>query len=226
MIGYAETTEGGKTYKIWGTEDTEWIINSIKNINQEYNLGFLNIPTKKLDRNAIRGGSDYFNFMKYGYECLIFWQSEFNKDYFHTPNDTIEHVNFSYLVNTTRLIAATLAYLADVEIKNPQIRIISPKKGKLYFEDRILTSFKDFKTIILDDVLIYTEVEPGITPIHKVEFYYDGKLQHIAWEKPYIWRLNKFSIRKHNITAIAYDENGETSQDSIYPILLNLNKKR
>lgn len=226
MIGYAETTKGGKTYRLWGTEDTNWMIDIIEEINQNYNINFLNLPKKTLDRTAIRGGSDYFNFMKYGYECLIFWQSEFNSEYFHTPNDTIEHVNFSYLVNTTRLIVGTIAYLADVEIKHPQIHIATPKKGKLYFEDRILTSFKDYKTIILDDILIYAEVEPGNTPIHKVEFYYDGKLEHIAWKPPYTWRLNKISIRKHNITAIVYDENGENSKDSIYPLFLNLNKKQ
>ena len=226
MIGYAETTEGGKTYRLWGTEDTPWIINSIKNINQEFNIGFLNMPTRTLRRDLKGGGSDYFNFLKYGYECIIFWQSEYNKEYYHTPNDTIEHVNFSYLVNTTRLIAGTLAYLADAEIEPPQIHIASPKKGKLYFEDRILKTLKDFKTTVIDDVLIYTEVEQGSSPIKKVEFYYDGKLQHTAWEKPYIWRLNKISIRKHNITAIVYDENGKTSKDTIYFTFLNLIRKR
>ena len=226
MIGYAETTKGGKTYRLWGTEDTIWMIDAIEEINQEYNIGFLNIPKKQLDRTAISGGSDYFNFMKYGYECLVFWQSEFNRNYYHTPDDTIEHVNFSYLVNTTRLIAGALAYLADVELEQPQICIQSPKKGKIYFEDRPLKTLKDFKTIILDDILIYTEVQQGNSPIQKVEFYYDGKLQHISSEKPYIWRLNKLSIRKHNITVIVYDKNGKTSKDSIYPVFLNLNKKR
>ncbi|RLF51392.1 MAG: hypothetical protein DRN24_05050 [Thermoplasmata archaeon] len=226
MIGYAETTTGGKTFKIYGTEDTQWMIDDIEKINQNYNIGFENLPVNILNPNARHGGSDYLNFIRYGYESIVFWQSEFNKNYFHTSEDTIEHVNFSYLVNTTRLIVGSLAYLADVEMVYPQVKIVSPKKGKIYFEDRIIKNLKDFKTIVIDDALIYAEVKPGNTSINKVEFYYDGKLMYKDTDPPYQWRLNKFSLLKHSVGVVVYDEADKTSHDYLFFTFINLNKHR
>jgi len=226
MIGYAVSAEGGKTYRLSGTEDTEWMLDAIEMINEDYSIGFTQLPRGGFNRAAKSGGSDYFGFLKHGYECLAFWQSEFDSAYFHTPEDTIEHVNFSYLVNTTRLIAGALAYLADVEIEHPQIEIVSPERGKLYFEDRIIRNYKDFKTVVLDDVLICAEVEPGTAPIQKVEFYYDGKIAYVDMDEPYQLRLNKFSIMKHSVTAKVIDENDNSAEDTLYFTYFNLIKRK
>ena len=48
----------------------------------------------------------------------------------------LSNVNISYLVNTTRLIVATMAYIADTGITHPQVMIESPKRGTLYIDGR------------------------------------------------------------------------------------------
>lgn len=224
MIGYAKNTEGEKTVRVGGTEDVQWMLDSIEQINEDYSIDFTNLNRGILDPLEAHGGSDYYAFLEFGYDPIVFWQSDFDSAYFHTPEDTIEHINFSYFVNTTRLIVGALAYLADIEMEHPQIKIVSPIKGKLYFEDRILRNLKDFKTIVLDDVLICTEAEEGSSPIEKVEFYYDGKLMETDTEKPYQWRLNKYSAREHSITTIVYDSEGKTARDHLYFRYTNLIK--
>ncbi len=227
MIGYAETSQGGENVTLVPTEDAQLIVEDIKSVNYNYGINF-NINTGgTIKPGGSRGGSDYYDFVLYGYEAVAFWESEWNQDYFHNPEDSIEHINFSYFVNVTKLIVGSLAYLADkVDIEYPMLRIGSPKRGRLYFEDRTLRIFKHHRTIVIDDVLICTEVKPGDSPIEKVEFYFDNKLKHTDTEEPYQWRINQRSIRKHTIKAVAYDEKGRTSSDEINFRFINLMLKR
>lgn len=223
MIGYANTSEGGKKHRLYSTQDASWIIDEIEDVNEIYNINFnLN---KGIVKDTFRGGSDFASFLRYGYETLAFFQSENNPDYWHTPEDTLEHINFSYLYNVTRLIIGTIAHIADVDIYYPHISITSPKRGKLYYEDRIIRNLKQEEIKIIDDVLVCTEVTPGDAPIDYVEFYYDGKLVCTDKEKPYQWRMNKRSFRRHNIEVVVVDEKERTASDYIEFLFLNLNTK-
>ena len=225
MIGYAETAQGGKNVSLSSTEDAKWMIDEIKNINQNYNINFNIKDSWKITPGGPRLGSDYHDFVLYGYEAIAFWQDEFNRNYFHTPNDTIDHINFSYLVNITKLIVGSLAYLADFEVNFPRIKIVTPKHGRLYSEDRTIKKYKYDKTLVIDDVLIHTDVKQGDSPISYVEFYYNGKKVFTDTEAPYQYRLNRYSIRKHNIRVIVYDEKGRTASDEIKFYFLNIMKK-
>ena len=226
MIGYAETAQGGRNVSLSSTEDAKWIIDEIKNINQNYNINF-NIKTGwKIIPGGPRSGSDYHDFVLYGYEAIAFWEDEFNRKYFHTPDDTIEHINFSYLVNVTKLIVGSLAYLADFEITYPRIKIVTPKRGRFYFEDRTIKKFLYDKTKVINDVLIHTRVTEGDSPISYVEFYYNGKKVFKDTDAPYQYRINKYSIRKHNIKVVVYDEKGRSASDEIRFYFLNILKRR
>jgi hypothetical protein len=225
MIGYVETAEGFKTARISSTKDVAWIVDDIEMINGNYGINF-DISKGTITPGGPRGGSDYYYFVQYGYESIAFWESEWNRDYFHTPEDTIEHMNISYLVKMTKLIVGSLAHLADIENAHPQVKIASPKRGKLYFEDRTIKDLKHEKTIVIDDMLIFAEVKPGNAPITKVEFYYDDKLINENTEPPYRYQLNKLSIRKHKIEVVVYDEQGRSASDEINVFYFNLNKNR
>ena len=48
-------------------------------------------------------------------------------------------------------------------------------------------------------------------PIQRAEFYYDGKLVFTDTEAPFKWQFNKFSLGKHQITVIVYDQLGRNS---------------
>jgi hypothetical protein len=225
MIGYAKGAQG-RNVSLSFTEDSRWTVNKIKEVNEDYNLSFNVRSGWPMLQGGPRMGSDYHDFLLYGYESVAFWQSGGGKSYYHTTEDTIAHVNMSYLVNMTKLIVGSLAYLADMENEYPQVKIGSPARGRLYAQDRTLKSLRYEKTIVIDDLLINAEVTPGNAPIEKVEFYYKGKLKSTDTEPPFQWRLNERSIGPHELKVVVYDELGRNASDTMKILFMNLNKKR
>ncbi|MCK4995748.1 MAG: M28 family peptidase [Thermoplasmatales archaeon] len=227
MVGYANTAEEGRTAYVSPSKDAQWIIDEIIKVNEAYEIGFDVKSAWNLTAEEPRSGSDFWDFILHGYEAVAFWQSGRGGDYFHTPEDTIDKVNFSYLTNMTKLMVASLAHMADIEVYYPDVKIGSPKRGRLYREDRAIKVFKQEHTIVFDDVLICAEVKPGDSPIEKVEFYYDGKLMYTDEDMPYQWRLNKISLfRKHTVEIILYDEEGRTASDEVTFRYINWNKRK
>ena len=221
MIGVAKTEDDGKKIRISYSEDTEWIIDIIEEINNSNNNLNLGIAEKyRYNRDSKRGGSDYYPFIRYGYESISFWEASGDPN-MHTPQDDLTNVNISYLLNVTRIIAATIAYIADIEDRPPKLEISSPKKGKLYFKDRIIKTFESEKTTVIDDILIYTDIKTVSSPIEKVEFYYDEELEYTAENIPFVWHVNKISFGNHKLKAIAYDIKGRNSTDQISVLFIN-----
>lgn len=225
MIGKASDDYNATRMGIGATEDGHWVLDIFQDITEKYDINF-QFNRYNINRNRRRGGSDYFHFITYGYESICIWDSEGDPN-MHTPQDNLDNVNFSYLANTTRHIAGTLAVLGDKEDIHPQIRITNPKKGRLFYEDFEIKKLRLNKTIVLDDTLICTEITKDKTPIEKVEFYYDGELMSTIEEPPYQWRLNvrSFGIRKKIVKVIAYDELGRTTEDELLFRYINLIKK-
>ena len=226
MIGKASDDYNATRMGIGATEDGHWVLDIFQDLTEKYDINF-QFHRYSVSRNLGRGWSDYFHFITFGYESICIWESEGDPN-MHTPQDTLDNVNFSYLANTTRHIAGTLAILGDKEDIHPQIRIANPKKGRLFYEDFEIKKLRLNKTIVLDDTLICTEITKGKTPIEKVEFYYDGKLMSTIEEPPYQWRLNErsFGIKKKIVKVIAYDELGRTTEDEVLLRYTNLIKKR
>ncbi len=226
MIGRSVTREDGRNIRLSYSEDTTWIIDMMKHINASYDDFDLSISGMyPYNRDAARGYSDYWGFITHGYESISVWEQA-GDPYANTPDDVITNVNTSYLVNTTRIIAATIASLADVEDQPPKVTISAPKKGKIYYEDRIIRSLKDYKTIVLNDIWIYTDIKTYSSNIDKVEFYYDGNLEYTKEEIPYVWHLNKRSLGRHKITVKIYDDMGRNSTDMVNIFFLNLLKNK
>jgi len=222
MIGYAVTADEGKNLSVSATEDARWIVDEIKHVSNNYEIN-LNVQGPWIIQpGGNRRGSDYHDFALHGYEAVAFWESG-HYEYGHSPEDTIDKVNFSYLVNMTKLIVASLAH--DIDVYYPQIRIGAPRRGRLYYDDRTIKNLKYEKTWVIDNFLICTEVKPGDAPIDRVEFFYDGKLLYNDTEMPYQFRLNERSIKKHTIEVILHDEIGRTARDQITFRFTNLYKK-
>jgi hypothetical protein len=222
MIGYAETEQGGKTFRVYASEDSLWMKERIKELNTNYGINFNIKGDWILEPGGPRVGSDFHDFLQYGYDVITFFEEDFNSLYFHTPEDTIEHINFSYLVNTTKLIIGTIAYFADIEMEYPQVRITHPRFGKLYINDNPFLNLAYHRTIILRDIMVKANVKPGNSPIEKVEFYYDNKLQFVDTEEPYNWMLDRFSFFIHRLNVKAYDQSGKTSIAEITFPYINL----
>ena len=206
MIGKATSAETGRRMGLSMTEDAGWVADIFTYVNQTKNLDFsFGLGTTERDG---RGWSDYFSFCEYGYETVSIWQSE-GDEYMHTWGDDLANVNMSYLVNMTRLIAGTLAVLADMDEFPTQIRIQSPSYGGIYFENRLLKQKDRFKALILDDIWVWAEALHGEENIDYVEFYRDNKLLGIDEDAPYKYEMERFLIGNHRITVKAYDEAGQ-----------------
>ena len=223
MIAHTATPEGAHRFRAYGTQDTEWVLDAIEGINTDYGIDF-ELIRGIIDEEGM-GGSDYFSFVEYGYEAVAFFEHDWNPR-MHQENDTIEFIDFNYLVNTTRLIVATMAYLADSDCAHPYVQIEFPKMGKSYRKGEEKRDIRDLSTLVFNDIWIWANVQPESTAIERAEFYYDNNLEYTDYEPPFKWHMNKLSIRKHTITVIVYDTLGRTAQDSIDICYINLFTRR
>ncbi len=210
MIGKATSKETGRKMTLVSTEDVEWSFDIFESINSSYELNFT-INKHGLNRDD-RGGSDYKSFIDYGYESLICWQAE-GDEFMHTSQDDMSNVNLSYLTNMTRIIAGSIGYIADSDTNYPQVRINSPKQGKLYYKGSEKRNINTLKSIVLDDIWIYIDVMYKDEKIEKAEFYFDNVLEFVDTKEPFKWHMNKFSLGKHRITIITHDSKGQKSTD-------------
>jgi len=224
MIGRAVAAENGRRLRLSVTEDAGWISDIMKNITMDYGLNFNITAGWGINRDGKQGGSDYFNFIRLGYESVCVWEAE-GDPYMHTPQDNISNVNISYLVNMTRHIAATMAILADMDVEVPQIYIANPRHGKIFYNDNMLKKIKYKIPVVVDETNIYAEVKQGLYPVDRVEFYYGNKLLFTDKEKPYEYMLNKRSLGFHKIKVIVYDTEGNSAIDEIRILFLNLKTK-
>ena len=206
------------------TEDATWIEQVMQNLSYDYNLDFEIISTNSIDRYEMTH-SDHSSFAHLGYEALAFWPGEWGGAY-HEPGDNISNVNITYLTNFIKRIAATIAFLADTELEQPQAYIASPLRGKNIRGEIPMKNSKLTFTIplIIDATNIYAEVKPGAHPIEKVEFYYGKRIIFTDTEKPYEYILNKRSIGLHTIKIVAYDTQGNNATDEMKILFFNLLK--
>jgi hypothetical protein len=221
MIGH---DEGSRKMTVTATEDASWVADIFQTINNDYTIG-LTVNRGAINRVRHKmSGSDYAPFLAYGWESICCWEGDHDPN-FHSARDNLSNVNLSYLVNTTRIIAGTLAYLADLSETPPQVRITSPRVGFLYNDGMRKREIDEFKTTVVDHIWIWAEVEHATVPIQRAEFYYDGKLVLTDTEAPFTWQFNKFSLGKHQITVIVYDQLGRNSTDWREIRFINIFKK-
>lgn len=206
MIGHAESKDGERKFRIYATEDADWIVEKIEEINN----ATINFKLVKGNINRRYGGSDYYSFAKYGYESIAFFEYEWNP-HMHEPADNLSNVNMNYLLNTTRLIAGIATFLGDADLEKPYLIISSPKRGKIYFNGKEW-QLKNTLSIIFGKLLVKADANSSYG-IKRVEFFIDNELIYIDNDAPYEYEIERFSIWLHKIKVIAYDKRGESSLD-------------
>ncbi|MEM1514048.1 MAG: M28 family metallopeptidase [Candidatus Thermoplasmatota archaeon] len=197
MIAHANGENGSK-FRIYSTEDADWIVEKIKEINKD----FLNFQLIIGNISRKFGGSDYASFARYGFESIAFFEYEWNP-YMHQPEDNLSNINFSYLLKTTRLIAGAIASIADAEIEKPYFSILLPKRGNIYFNGKEIRKIDVEKIFIFGKIFISLSLK---TEAEKLELYLDNKLINVFYSPPYELELSKFSLGKHELKIIAYNK--------------------
>ena len=107
MISYAITTFDGNNLIVFEDDTSEWLYSYTETVNSIY-TDYIQLS---LDHGGWTWGSDHNSFWDYGYSALFYFEYT-ETPYYHTAQDTIEHINATYAVKNMRLVFATLAELA------------------------------------------------------------------------------------------------------------------
>jgi hypothetical protein len=129
-IGFANTTEGGRTICFVGPKRSMWIGDFVQTVsllyrNQIYMNAFI--------RTFFDSGApcDIQSFIDYGFDVLDVCDYD-APPWYHTQNDILDHVNWTYLTKNTKFILAVFAELVRTPIEL-QVIITKPYEGYVYF---------------------------------------------------------------------------------------------
>ena len=227
IIGFAETTEGGRTLRFFHEEPSTWIAEFASEICDKYKESF----DMKVEDITNYPGADNQAFVDYGYDGVWIAQNDPNR-VGHSPDDNMEHINLTYHVKVTKLMLATLSELAIQPI-DIQVIIKTPLEGYLYLQDKPLIPipFPEYYFLRLRGITVLFG-----RAISNVEVYCKDKIKQVVFsvddffscwdtEPPYQWNIQgKFYplFGRHTLKVCAYSESGKMDSDEIDIIFFTL----
>ena len=107
MISYAVTSNDGNHLIVFENSASEWLYTYTVGVNTEYSE-YIQLT---LHHGGSTWGSDHWYFWQNGYSALFYFEYT-ETPYYHTSQDTMEHINATYAVKNMKLLFATLAELA------------------------------------------------------------------------------------------------------------------
>ena len=212
MIGYANTSKGGNYIRCFTPERGKWIADLAGDVARKY-YEKIKINVEMVPNYP---GADHQAYVDYGYDGLFFAHYD-NYPYGHSPNDSIDKINFTYETKATKFLACLLIEIAQKKISN-YVEIKEPREGYLYIFDRSLFPiiaknwFSRMRgiTIAIGRLTIVAGVEGNV---EKVIFAIDGRMWYWDYYPPYEWKLNVLLFGKHEIEVYAYGD--EISRDEM-----------
>jgi hypothetical protein len=227
IIGYADTEKGGNIIRFSNMDRSSWISRYASEIGEKYydnaELAVENIPNYR--------GADNQAFVDYGYDGV--WIVEHDgHQWGHSPEDTIDHINFSYLTKATKLLLATLAELAYKPI-DIQVIFKTPLEARGYIFNKSVIPlnlgkyhFKGYRgiTVILGRANASCEVISK-EDIKFVVFCINNDFIHWDSKPPYEWKIQgRFTplIGRYKLRVYAYTLSGKCAVDEMDIIIFTL----
>lgn len=208
-VAHTASAEGGKLIRVLSDEASLWITDIAEEMNNKYNIKL------NLYRHGNFPAGDHQSFIDYGYEAVFFVEYDFNTN-MHTPNDTIEHINITYLKKVCKLMLATLASIADKDFYM-RVRFAEPRIGSIYINNREILKINKGKAIVVGR--IYALVIPlECEELKRVEFYFDGELKGFCYELPCEYEYRNRAFFKHEIKAIAVGNERDICRMNVFVI--------
>ena len=229
-FGY--TSNGGTELFLLKTERTEWISQFSQEIAEQYyqfcNLTIIPNGNRPCDHQA---------FLEFGYDAVQYVQLNRDDYPLHTPEDSLDKINYSYLVNVTKLILAITVELVNKRI-DIQIRIITPYEGFFYIMDKPIIRLPGFNirgsglrgmTYILGKTIVRVNISTK-SDIGSVFFCIDGFSDFYSecTQPPYEWKIQKsiwsrFPLKgKHTISVYVWTKDGKVAYDEMDIFVLQL----
>ena len=143
-VGCAQTTDDGSKIKHHANNESSWMVDISKTIASTYydeiGLEVIGLPHVTF--------SDHESFVKYGYTASYFWEYGLTP-YYHTSEDTLEHMNITYLAKVCKLTVGTLASIAALtpHLSDDDLAI-SIKGGVLAFPSQFSVRIENTKSMI------------------------------------------------------------------------------
>lgn len=195
-VGHAVSSKGGNTIRLCATDASTWITDAAQQVLDDHGeaIGL------SIHRNRNFAGSDHQSFLNYGYEGVFFLEYEFNPHY-HSPEDTIEHVNFSYLAKVCKLASATAASIAEHNV-SLYTRIVEPERGAVYAGDVQFMDLNGYRTVVFGHTHARVEVQGSkSTAVKRVVFYLDGEVRGIDETAPYEHEYSRLALFSRDVTV-------------------------
>ena len=228
-FGY--TSGEGKELFILKTKRTEWLSQFSIEISEKYyqyhNLNLIPIGNRPCDHQP---------FLDFGYDALQYVQLNRDDYPLHTPDDSIDKINFNYLTNVTKLILTIVVELIEKKL-DVQIRITTPYEGYFYFMDKPILKLLGInklsklglrgmtyilgKTIVRVNVTSQSEIESVFFGIDGVSFFYAE-----VKEPPYEWKIEKSVWQKlplfgkHTINVYVWTKDKKVAYDEMDILVL------
>ncbi len=215
-VGYAVSSEGGSTIRLCANDASTWITDAAQQVLDEHGeaIGL------SIHRNRNFAGSDHQSFINYGYEGVFFLEYEFNPNY-HSPGDTIEHVNFSYLAKVCKLATATTAHIAERDV-SLYARVVEPKRGAVYAGDVEVMGLDGHRTVVFGHTHARVEVQGSeSTALKRVVFYLDGEVRGVDETAPYEHEYSKLALFSRDIT-VEVQSSGDSDLAQVSVAMFNL----
>jgi len=219
-IGTATTGKEGNNFKLWVPERSRWIYDFVGEICKKYQEFF--------DLQAHfypTFGCDHGSFIKYGYDGVLFSEYEYSK-YFHSAEDTIDKINFTYLEKVTKCVLATLYELENNPI-DIQVRFVNPREGYFHIFDSEPIRMPFFNSIrfrysgltfILGRTTAKVEVKSK-EDFSRIDFVLDGEYVFIGNSSNITeWVIRGFMgplVGRHTLAVYAYNSSGKVSYDEM-----------
>jgi len=222
-IGRTGVEKSGEKVKLYVPDRSIWFRDFSINISEQYK------EHVDLDIHPVPNfpGCDHSPFLSYGYDGVMFVQYEpGNFTIMHTPEDTIEKINFTYLTKVARLTLIVTAEVANKPI-DLQVRIVAPKERYVYLYRRPVFHIPNFNTWRLgNDGLTYNfgllfitlnitsdeEIDNVIFTVDRESYVYRRTENPMEWM---IKGMYKPLIGKHTVGVYVYSESGDVAYDEM-----------
>ncbi len=227
MIGYANTTKGGRLIRFHSPKRSEWIAEWASEVSMRYS-DLLHMGVE-LRPNYI--GADHQGFVQFGYDGV--WIAHHDGyPWGNTPQDTPDHLNWTYQIKATRFLLAFVVDLARTSIPI-QVHLRTPYEGSLSLFDRSVWYLDGGKpwylelrgvTLLIGGATALCEVFSK-DPVEQVIFCIDDDFLRGDSQPPYEWKIQgKFFplIGRHTLRVFAYTTTGEMATDEMDIFIVTL----
>ncbi len=223
-VGFT-TDIGGNSLYLLKTDRSHWLSLMSKNICEEYHE-YLDILIKPIANRR----NDHQSFIEYGFDAIQFVQLERGDYPLHTPDDSIDKINYSYLSKVIKLILILTYKMGNIELET-QILLTSPKEGYLYFYNNPIYHLPGFNirvtglrgmTYLIGNTISKVKILTTEN-ISSVAFCLDGHSSFSGFlqNPPYEWKIEKpfWNIKslfgKHILGVYVTTESGKIAYDEM-----------